>query len=191
MAVIDPVIVNLAVALGIGLLIGAERERRKGTGPSRSPAGIRTFAAASLMGAVSFLAGGELLFGIVTAGTIGLTGIAYFRSRSSDPGLTSEIVLVLAVLLGGLTMQKPGLAAGLAVVVTGLLVARTALHRFARSVLTEAELEDAVIHELERYMRCKDCSQVRGYPFKRNLIALRPTKISASAPPSTWRPGER
>jgi hypothetical protein len=22
------------------------------------------------------------------------------------------------------------------------------------------------IHELERYMRCKDCSQVRGYPFK-------------------------
>lgn len=145
MAVIDPVIVNLAVALGIGLLIGAERERRKGTGPSRSPAGIRTFAAASLVGAVSFLAGGELLFGIITAGTIGLTGIAYFRSRSSDPGLTSEIVLVLAVLLGGLTMQKPGLAAGLAVVVTGLLVARTALHRFARSVLTETELEDAVI----------------------------------------------
>src|SRR4249919_1483679 len=22
------------------------------------------------------------------------------------------------------------------------------------------------IHELERYMRCKDCSQVRGYPYK-------------------------
>jgi hypothetical protein len=30
------------------------------------------------------------------------------------------------------------------------------------------------IHELERYMRCKDCSQVRGYPFKRShLVALR------------------
>ena len=39
---IDPVILNFAVALGIGLLIGAERERRKGEGPSRSPAGIRT-----------------------------------------------------------------------------------------------------------------------------------------------------
>jgi hypothetical protein len=24
------------------------------------------------------------------------------------------------------------------------------------------------IHELERYMRCKDCSQVRGYPYKRS-----------------------
>src|SRR4051794_37252760 len=43
------------------------------------------------------------------------------------------------------------------------------------------------VHELERYMRCKDCSQVRGYPFKRShLVALRPTKISASDPPSTW-----
>jgi hypothetical protein len=41
------------------------------------------------------------------------------------------------------------------------------------------------IHELERYMRCRDCSQVRGYPYKRShLIALRTTKISASDPPS-------
>jgi hypothetical protein len=37
------------------------------------------------------------------------------------------------------------------------------------------------IHELERYMRCKDCSQVRGYPYKRgHLVVLRPTKISDS-----------
>jgi hypothetical protein len=48
------------------------------------------------------------------------------------------------------------------------------------------------IHELERYMRCKDCSQVRGYPYKRShLVALRPTRISALDPPSTWWPGER
>jgi hypothetical protein len=48
------------------------------------------------------------------------------------------------------------------------------------------------IHELERYMRCKDCSQARRYPYKRShLVALRPTKISASDPASTWWPGER
>ena len=48
------------------------------------------------------------------------------------------------------------------------------------------------IHELERYMRCKDCSEIRGYPYKRShLVALRPTKISANDPPSTWWPGER
>jgi hypothetical protein len=48
------------------------------------------------------------------------------------------------------------------------------------------------IHELERYMRCKDCSQIRGHPYKRShLVALRPTKISANDPPSAWWPGER
>jgi hypothetical protein len=48
------------------------------------------------------------------------------------------------------------------------------------------------IHELERYMRCKDCSALRGYPYKRShLVALRTTRISASDPPSTWWPGER
>jgi RNase P subunit RPR2 len=48
------------------------------------------------------------------------------------------------------------------------------------------------IHELERYMRCKDCSEVRRYPYKRShLVALRLTKISADDPPSTWWPGER
>src|SRR6185436_6684279 len=37
------------------------------------------------------------------------------------------------------------------------------------------------IHELERYMRCKDCSLVRRHPYKRSqLIALRPAKISAT-----------
>jgi hypothetical protein len=39
-------------------------------------------------------------------------------------------------------------------------------------------------------MRCKDCSEVRGYPFMRShLVALRTTKISASDPPATWWPG--
>jgi|SRR5690242_5906543 hypothetical protein len=48
------------------------------------------------------------------------------------------------------------------------------------------------IHELERRMRCQDCSRVRGYPYKRShLIALRPNKITADRPPSTWWPGER
>jgi len=48
------------------------------------------------------------------------------------------------------------------------------------------------IHELERYMRCKDCSQLCGHPYRRShLVALRQTKISADDPPSTWWPGER
>src|SRR3954469_17424517 len=45
------------------------------------------------------------------------------------------------------------------------------------------------VHELERYMRCQGCSQVRRYPYKRShLVALRPNKISASDPPSRLWP---
>ncbi|MGC2775498.1 MAG: hypothetical protein WA418_07650 [Bradyrhizobium sp.] len=48
------------------------------------------------------------------------------------------------------------------------------------------------VHELERYLRCKDCSALRGYPYKQSaLVALRETKISAAHPPSIWWPGER
>ena len=138
-------ILNLAVALGIGLLIGAERERRKGEGPSRSPAGIRTFSITSLAGAVSFIVGGEVLLAIATAGVIVLTAAAYWRGHEVDPGLTTEIALILTALLGGLSMQQPALAGGLAVTVAVLLAARTPLHRFVRSVLTEDELKDALI----------------------------------------------
>jgi len=52
--------------------------------------------------------------------------------------------------------------------------------------------ETTPVHELERYMRCRDCSQLRGYPYKRScLVALRPRPISAMDPPSVWWPGER
>ena len=145
MIAVDPAILSLAVALGIGLLIGAERERRKGEGPSRSPAGVRTFTITSLGGAISFIVGGEVLLAIATAGVIILTAVAYWRGREDDPGLTTEIALIVTALLGGLSMQKPALAAGVAVTVAVLLAARTRLHRFVGSVLTEDELNDALI----------------------------------------------
>src|SRR5579872_1521109 len=143
--ILDSVIVKLAVALGIGLLIGAERERRKGKGLSRSPAGIRTFAASSLAGAISFVIGGELLQAVTTAGVIVLIAVAYFRSRSDDPGLTSEIALILTVLLGGLSMREPALAAGVAVALAGLLASRIQMHHYVSSILSEREVADGLI----------------------------------------------
>ena len=142
---IEPVMLNLVVALGIGLLIGAERERRKGTGPARAPAGIRTFTVTSLAGAISFIIGSELLLAISTAGVIALTAIAYWRGHADDPGLTTEIALIVTALLGGLSTQQPALAGSLAVTVTILLASRTRLHRFVHSVLTENELNDILI----------------------------------------------
>lgn len=139
------VLLNLAAALGIGLLIGAERKRRKGGGPARAPAGIRTFTVASLAGAASVLVGGSVMLAVTVTGVAALTAIAYLRSRSDDPGLTTEIALILTALLGGLAMQQPALAAGIAVGLAALLAARTPLHHFVRSVLTEKEVNDALI----------------------------------------------
>lgn len=136
---------SLAVALGIGLLIGAERERRKGKGPSRGPAGIRTFAITSLTGALSLQLGGEIMLAVATAGVMVLTALAYFRSSAEDPGLTTEIALVITVLLGGWAVREPVVAAGAGVVVAILLSAREEIHRFVRDVLTEGELRDALI----------------------------------------------
>ena len=95
---LDSAVARIGVALGIGLLVGLERERRKGEGTKRGPAGLRTFALASLAGAIASVVGGGALLGLVTAGIIVLTAIAYFRSSSEDPGLTSEVALVLTVL---------------------------------------------------------------------------------------------
>ena len=141
----SPLILNLAVALGIGLLIGIDRERRKGIGPDRAAAGIRTFTITSLCGAIAVVAGGDLLLAIVTVGVFVLAALAYWRAQDRDPGLSTEAALVATALLGGLAIHEPALAAGLGVIVAGLLTARTAIHRFVRSVLTEEEVHDGLI----------------------------------------------
>lgn len=145
MFTLDPVILSLVDALGIGLLIGTERERRKSERPAPSSAGIRTFALASLSGALSIIIGGQILFAVTIGGVFALTAFAYWRGFRYDPGLTTEVALIVTVLLGGLAMTRPGLAAGVAVAVAIVLAARTPLHRFVRSVLSEDEVKDGLI----------------------------------------------
>ncbi|HEX7425003.1 MAG TPA: DUF4010 domain-containing protein [Terriglobales bacterium] len=136
---------RLMSALTIGLLIGAERERRKGEGPSRSAAGIRTFAIASLIGAVSVVIGSDWLLAVAVFAIAGLSTVAYLRSSQDDPGMTSEAALVLTVLLGGLAVHYPGFAAGVAVAVAVLLASREKIHGFVSRALSDEELNDALI----------------------------------------------
>src|SRR5579883_1569685 len=140
----DPLFISFAAALGIGLLIGAERERRKGEGPQRGALGVRTFALASLAGAISFTIGGAALLALAAGGLLILGALAYWRAPAEDPGVTTETALFVTVLLGGLAMTRPALAAGVAVATAILLSARTPLHRFTRAVLTEGEIKDAL-----------------------------------------------
>lgn len=135
---------RLAVALAIGLLIGAERERRKGAGPGRASAGVRTFALAALLGGVG-AQGGPVLLGVLALALAALALLAYARSERQDPGLTSEVALLLGFALGALAQGEPGLALGAGVAVTALLAARTALHTFVRDTLSAEELRDALV----------------------------------------------
>lgn len=135
----------LAAALGCGLLVGIERERRKGTGPGRAFAGLRTFALTSLVGAAAAL---TQLTGLVVTGAAmvaALALVAYWRDRSDDPGATTEIALLLTYLIGVLCAQSLPLAAALAVGLTGVLAARERLHQFARQWLTEGEVRDGIV----------------------------------------------
>jgi uncharacterized membrane protein (DUF4010 family) len=138
-------VVGLAVALGIGLLVGLERERRKGRGPSRGAAGVRTFALTSVAGALALQVGGELVLATAALFTGALAALAYRRSAAADPGLTTEMALLTTLLLGALAVREPALAAGAAVVVAILLASRDRLHRFIRGALSEQELHDALL----------------------------------------------
>ena len=137
--------IHFAIALGIGLLIGSERERHKGCGATRGAAGIRTFALAALVGALGNYLQNEILLVIMAAGMVVLVALGYKRSAVEDPGLTSEFAVLTTVLLGALTMRNPQLAASLGVITTILLASRNALHRSLRDLLSDQEAHDALV----------------------------------------------
>lgn len=136
---------GFAVALGVGLLIGIDRERKKGEGPNRGAAGLRTFALASLAGATGAAAGGDLLLASVVLGMVAFAGLSYWRARETDPGLTTETALVATALVGGFAIREPAFAAGIGVIIALLLNARDELHRFVRSMLSNEEIRDLLI----------------------------------------------
>ena len=131
------------MALGAGLLIGAERERRKLGGTLGH--GIRTFALAALAGAAGELVGGTPLLAVVVGAFAVLAAVAYPRDANPPPGLTTAAALIVTVLIGALAAQQPAVAAGVAVTVTILLTLRERIHTFVDRVLSQTELDDLLI----------------------------------------------
>jgi len=132
-------------ALGIGLLIGLEREysQRKIRGrPKQSEAaGIRTFALVALTGNLLTWLPESLMLWAVALGfvfTAMIALISYQRTsagKEADKGTTSEIVIVVTYLLGCLTGFGYLLPATIvAVVVFALLHFKQVLHHFSHSL---------------------------------------------------------
>lgn len=121
-----------ATSLGIGLLVGLERERK---GDSR---GLRTFAMVSLLGTLFAVLAERLAMPLLVP--VGLTAIvamsiaAYWHDhrRAPEPPTTSMVAMALTGGLGVLCgLGQTALAVPLAIVVAALLYFKGELHGFA------------------------------------------------------------
>jgi uncharacterized membrane protein (DUF4010 family) len=131
---------SAGVALAIGLLVGAERERAK---REHGTAGIRTFALAALLGNLATLVP-VAVAALVLAGVVLVVAAGYVAGRDQDRGLTSELALLVTTVLGALTRYEAGLAVAAAVATAVLLASKERMHRFVRQTVTEQESTDAL-----------------------------------------------
>lgn len=142
---------SLAVAVGLGLIIGLEREHRAGTDTQMrgsAPGGARTYPLIALSGAIAMMAAEALglwIVGLVLAGLLGLILTAYSDDirNNRDRGITSETAMVLTFLLGVLVMSKGVLdplphrlivVSSMGVAITTLLSFKDPLHGFAKRI---------------------------------------------------------
>jgi uncharacterized membrane protein (DUF4010 family) len=138
-------LVPMATALGCGLLIGIERERRKNESDIGAFAGMRTFAIVALLGALVHRLGTPWLDVCGGLLVVLLIAIAYARSESEDVGITTEVSLFVTYIIGITAAVDAAFAAAIAVAVVVLLLTRTRLHRFATETLTRVEVRDGII----------------------------------------------
>jgi uncharacterized membrane protein (DUF4010 family) len=133
---IPDIFIELAVALGLGLLVGLQRER-----VDPAIGGIRTFALITLFGAVSAQLAkvyGGWLIGVgflATAALVTAGNLVRFQSREAEPGQTSEFTALVMYGAGAWvvtgSMAVPIVLTG---VVAVLLHLREPLHEFVGKI---------------------------------------------------------
>ncbi|MBL8002475.1 MAG: MgtC/SapB family protein [Flavobacteriales bacterium] len=138
------VLTRLLIAVGIGLLIGLEREysKRVVEQQQRLFAGIRTYTLITLFGFLSALVAdhfGPWLLVVAFLGLLAMLIVAYrLTARGGDIGGTSEMSGILAFLLGVMVFEGMVLlAVVITVIVAGLLSLKLPLHRFVASLTME------------------------------------------------------
>lgn len=129
---IPQIFVQMAVALGLGLLVGLQRERA-----NSAIAGIRTFALITLFGAIAAQLGksfGGWVVGlglIATAGLVMSGNLIRVRSGEGDPGQTTEFTALVMFGIGAWTvLGSLTVAIVLGGAVAFLLHLREPLHSF-------------------------------------------------------------
>lgn len=135
---------SLAAALGIGLMVGIERERHHHRENRHNLTGIRTFAITALLGCCALIVGGQLMLAVTLFGLVILLALSYWYAAEEDPGLTTEVALLLVFILGAMTVSHSATAVAIGVVLTLLLSYREKLHAFVRTQLTDDEIQDAL-----------------------------------------------
>ena len=132
---------RLAVAVGLGLLIGLQRERA-----AARLAGLRSFALFSLFGYLCGVLGGwSAAAGFLALAAVLVAGnIVEDRSPEADPGVTTETA-ALIVFGNGVYLASGSVALGTAfgVVVAALLAFKVELHSLARRT-DDADFKAAV-----------------------------------------------
>ena len=145
---------RFGAALGIGFLVGLQREYAHG-GPERATvAGERTLALMGLVGCTAAMAADVLAspwpFVVILALVGSFIAVSYFVTASrGDVGLTTETAALLTITAGALCYwDHLGLAVALAVVITVLLSLKLEMQTFAQRITREdvlATLKFAVI----------------------------------------------
>ena len=131
---------KIALALGVGLLVGLEREW------AHKDVGVRTFAITALLGALSYLVQPALVF-VTLGGAILLVGLLNVRSliKNGSVEMTTSVALLVTVLLGALIGEGHYFTAiTSAILMTLLLAWKVELARFAGGLSPE-EIQSAVL----------------------------------------------
>lgn len=127
---------RLAIALGLGLLVGLQRQRT-----DARLAGFRTFPLVTLLGALSalmtpMLGGWPMAVALGGLTMVILSGnLFYWRHGEGNPGVTSEVALLVMFMLGAyLILGSPAVAITVCGVVAVLLHLKPEMHSFAARI---------------------------------------------------------
>ena len=146
---------RLAAAIGIGLIIGLQREHTYYDQSDRHPAGVRTFTLVGLAGAMAALLSDQMggvapfVTGFIVVGMLLMAmhvSFAIGRKRESSAGeslpggdgITTSIAVVIVYLLGGICWYGRLLeSCVIVVVILWVLSAKDQLHAFAQKLSKE------------------------------------------------------